>query len=439
MVQTRSVHIGNREWTLIAEIDAAALESNATDKYMAFIIAGLLGSILLPVLIGLLQRENRSLQTSEQRFADFAEISSDWYWETDQDLRLTYISPQIETVTGIRPEDRLGLNLLDLAPARPGSDRADRFIGMISRHEAFRDFETLFSDIHGQKIYISISGKPVYDKGGDFHGYRGVGRDISERKLAEEQVNLALRHAEAANRSKSEFLATLSHEFRTPLNAILGFSDTIRQRLFGPIGSTRYEEYAESIHASGNHLLNLINDVLDMAAIEAGGRSYVFEALGLNALVHEAVRHVIVQANRKDIRITVAIPPKTPSLVADRRSVIQILLNLLSNAVKFTPEGGRIEISAKASQDEILLSVEDNGEGIPEDQLEAILEPFVQAQTHPRQARGGTGLGLSIVKSLMDGHEGYLTIRSTLGEGTRVDLHFPRTLKAEAMPETMDA
>jgi two-component system, cell cycle sensor histidine kinase PleC len=230
--------------------------------------------------------------------------------------------------------------------------------------------------------------------------------------------------AEAANRAKSEFLANMSHELRTPLNAIIGFSEIMQSGMFGPLGSDRYEEYADDIHQSGNFLLNVINDILDMSKIEAGRYSLEIERIDLCPLIQEAVRVVSVAAAEKDIELITKIDDRI-SVDADRRAVKQILLNLLSNAVKFTGQPGRITVRAKKVGHAVALTIEDTGCGIPQAALKKLGRPFEQVQNQFSRNHAGSGLGLAISRSLAEMHGGALKIRSREGIGTIVSVRIP--------------
>ncbi|MEQ8295259.1 MAG: ATP-binding protein [Nitratireductor sp.] len=252
----------------------------------------------------------------------------------------------------------------------------------------------------------------------------------AEEERARELVDLNRKYmreterAEAANRAKSEFLANMSHELRTPLNAIIGFSELMQSSLFGPLGSERYEEYTRDIHASGNYLLGVINDILDMSKIEAGQFSLQREEIELAALMAEAVRVISVQASEKAIEIETNIAQAT-TLQADRRAVKQIALNLLSNAVKFTGQGGRISVRARKAGGALVLSIEDNGCGIPRDALKKLGRPFEQVENQFSKSHRGSGLGLAISRSLTEMHGGSLKIKSTQGRGTIVSVRIP--------------
>ncbi|TGY89961.1 PAS domain-containing sensor histidine kinase [Marinicauda algicola] len=240
--------------------------------------------------------------------------------------------------------------------------------------------------------------------------------------------------AEQANRSKSEFLANMSHELRTPLNAINGFSEMMMKEIFGPLGHARYSEYAVDIYNSGQHLLSLINDILDMSKIEAGKMILSAEPVLPGELIEQCLRLVGARAAEKSI--TVAMEGEDlPEIEADPRAIKQVLLNLLSNAVKFTPEGGRVVVRGFNAVDGIVLQVADTGIGIPEEDLPRLGRPFEQIEAHHSRKHEGSGLGLALSKSLVELHGGTLRIDSVLGKGTTVSFTLPARLPLEAQGE----
>ncbi|OHV64330.1 PAS domain-containing sensor histidine kinase [Mesorhizobium sp. LCM 4577] len=252
----------------------------------------------------------------------------------------------------------------------------------------------------------------------------------AEEERASELVELNRKYmketerAEAANRAKSEFLANMSHELRTPLNAIIGFSELMQQGLFGPLGSERYEEYATDINGSGKYLLGVINDILDMSKIEAGQFSLDREEIDLCPLIKETVRVISLQAAEKSINVETRIAD-TMRVYADRRAIKQIAINLLSNAVKFTGQGGKITVRARNTSGALLLTIEDNGCGIPKHALGKLGRPFEQVQNQFSKNHTGSGLGLAISRSLAELQGGALKIRSTEGVGTIVSVRIP--------------
>ncbi|QCI69207.1 PAS domain S-box protein [Phreatobacter stygius] len=255
-----------------------------------------------------------------------------------------------------------------------------------------------------------------------------VFRDMTQWKKAEEDLVAARRQAEQASSQKSDFLAKISHEIRTPLNAIIGFSEVMMEERFGPIGNERYRDYLKDIHASGGHVLSLINDLLDLSKIEAGKLELSFTSVDLNDVVQSTVAIMQPQANRERVIIRSSLMGKLPNVVADARSLRQIALNLLSNSVKFTPAGGQIIVSTALSDaGEAVLRVRDTGVGMTDTELQAAMEPFRQVATSNPQSVKGTGLGLPLTKALVEANRASFGISSTPNQGTLVEVVFPAT------------
>jgi len=258
--------------------------------------------------------------------------------------------------------------------------------------------------------------------------------DITGRKRNEDTLREAKEAAERGNRAKATFLANISHELRTPLNAIIGFSELMKNEIFGPIEPTPYRAYLQDIHESGMHLLELINDILDMSKAEAGMTDLVEGAVDIAAIVRSSLRMMSRRAQSNRVSLIEALPADLPELIADERRVRQIVLNLVSNAVKFT-EDGQITVSAKASGDGFALTVADTGIGMTPEDLVKVMEPFVQADTRLSRKYDGTGLGLPLTKALVEAHGGRLTIDSAPELGTTVTVTFPPS-RIVARPES---
>lgn len=251
-------------------------------------------------------------------------------------------------------------------------------------------------------------------------------RDITQWKRAEEELTAAKRSAETASSQKSDFLAKISHEIRTPLNAIIGFSEVMMEERFGPVGSERYKEYLRDIHMSGALIMSLVNDLLDLSKIEAGKLDLSFEAVSLNDVLRECVALMQPQANRDRVIIRTSLSSTVPNVVADPRSLRQIVLNLLSNAIKYNMAGGQVIVSTIYEETgEVAIRVRDTGPGMSADDLERALEPFRQLQT--TQPVRGTGLGLPLTKALVEANRASFRIDSTVGQGTLVQITFPST------------
>jgi signal transduction histidine kinase len=246
-------------------------------------------------------------------------------------------------------------------------------------------------------------------------------------RAAHEALRRAKEEAEAASRAKSEFLATMSHELRTPLNAVIGFSEMMMGEIHGPLGGERYSGYAQDIYNSGRHLLDIINDILDLSKAEAGKLDLVESIVDAGATIENACRLVRPRAEAAGLTLATSLPHDLPQLRADERIFKQILLNLLSNAVKFTPARGHIEVTASANpQTGLIISVCDSGIGIAEEHVQKAFEPFGQVDSSLNRRHQGTGLGLPLAAAMMERHGGRLTLHTQLGIGTTVVVTFPR-------------
>lgn len=256
--------------------------------------------------------------------------------------------------------------------------------------------------------------------------YCALFRDLTHWKKVESELDEARRAAERASALKSDFLAKVSHEVRTPLNAIIGFTEVMLEERFGPLGNQRYKDYLRDIHGSGTHVMSLVNDLLDLSKIEAGKMELAPQSIDVNTIVAECVALMQPQASRERVIMRLSLAPSLPRITADERSLRQIALNLLSNAVKFNEPGGQVIVASQLTESGcVVLRIRDTGPGMSESDITAALEPFRQLSRSGSPSVSGTGLGLPLTKALVEANEAALTIRSKVDEGTFVEVAFP--------------
>jgi len=385
------------------------------------------GLVLLSTTITEQKRAEEAETRAAARLRDILEIAPEAVFTISDDKKIQLFNHGAERIFGYTAEEVRGRHFDFLMP--------DRFrhnhVHYVSEFEDSGDTYRLM-DSRGEIVGLRKDGSEFpatasvssLEAGGD-RMFTVMMQDVSARRKAENERRVALLEAEKANRAKSEFLASMSHELRTPLNAILGFADIIRHQYLGDIGQEKYLEYANDIHSSGDHLLSLINDILDLSAIEAGKRSLNIEGLNIADVIEETVSIVGELASHKQIKLVTDASNDLPTLHADKRAIRQILLNLISNALKFTPENGVVTVSAELSARKINMKVTDTGCGISSDDLLKLVNPFTRIEQNPHLATEGTGLGLSITKSLVELHEGKMEIESDIGNGTAVTISLP--------------
>jgi PAS domain S-box-containing protein len=370
----------------------------------------------------------------DQARADIAELQSildtatDGVMVLDRDAHIVSSNRSAQALFGYEPHELEGRSFAELfAPESIGTVR-NYLEGL--RHDDVASLlndgrETIGRVRQGGLIPLFLTIGKLADGTGKSCA---VFRDITPWKKAEEELVAAKRQAERDSSAKSDFLAKISHEIRTPLNAIIGFSEVMKEERFGPVGNDRYRQYLKDIHASGEHLISLINDLLDLSKIEAGKLELNFASVSINDLTQQCVAIMQPQANRQRIIIRNSLSPKLPQIVADARSVRQIVLNLLSNSIKFTGAGGQVIVSSAITDDgDVVLRVRDTGIGMSEKDIATALEPFRQVATSTRMGSGGTGLGLPLSKALAEANRARFTIKSTPNTGTLVEVAFPST------------
>ena len=369
---------------------------------------------------------DRRLGTSEQRFRDYAEVASDWYWEVDENRRITFLSELYYALTGAKPQSVIGQDATEfLRTYAADAESWDRLMPF-TEQKPIRGVRLRYPRPDGSIIYLSVSAKPCFDEEGTFTGYRGVGSDVTSTFEAAQSLREAKERAEIANRAKSEFLANMSHELRTPLNAIIGFSEIIMNRVFGPSDPERYVGYAKDINSSGTHLLSIIDEILDLSKIEAGREELDESEIDLDELISSTQKLFNGRFEQADLSLHITTPAQALTIFADPTKLKQCLANLLSNSLKFTPAGGHITIAARFDdRDDLAISVNDTGIGIASNDIPTVMAPFGQVETAFQRAHTGTGLGLPLTKAMIELHGGGFRIDSRLGEGTIVTLTLP--------------
>ncbi|MBI1215586.1 MAG: PAS domain-containing protein [Alphaproteobacteria bacterium] len=367
------------------------------------------------------------LHRREQQLSEAQKIGrmGHWYWEAGQNV-LEW-SDQIFAIFGVEKEK--------FTPTVDGVSAMllKRDLGRIYRvfQRALvrkRDYELEFSIRRpaGGVRYVRCEGRCKVDpKTGKVEALFGIMQDITERTLHERALHEAKEAAESAYASKTRFLANMSHELRTPLNAIIGFSEMMQRQLLGPVGNNRYLDYIGGIRQSGEHLLDLINDILDMSKIEVGKYELYVEELNLGKIIRLAIHMVEGRAHESQVRLQAEDLPDDIHIMADRRAIMQILLNLMSNAVKFTNAGGSVDVRCFRELGGVAIVVSDTGVGIPKDKLKVVTLPFEQVSGEFTRNHEGSGLGLAITKDLIELHGGTLDIDSDVGVGTIVTVLLP--------------
>jgi len=390
------------------------------------------------------ERDARELARSMDRFRELLEAAPDGIIEVDTDGKIVLVNAATEQMFGYSRSELLGRPVDILVPG----DLRDRHVHHRQSYKNLPVRRPMGTGLHlqaqrkdGTKFPVEISLSPV--KSAEGFRVSAVIRDVTERHKAEREfremqsrfaseisnanreLELRTREAEEANRLKSEFLASISHELRTPLHTIIGFSELLAEELEGPLND-RQKRFVAHIHKDSLHLLDLINDILDLSKIEAGKLSLHLETFDACAAVAEAISTVAPSAETKGISLSTS-PGQTVMIRADRVRLRQILLNLLSNAVKFTPANGAVSVECSKDGHFARFSVADTGLGIPKQDQQAIFDKFHQVGSTTKGVREGTGLGLAITKHLVEQHGGSIEVESELGKGSRFSFTLPLT------------
>ncbi len=403
------------------------------------------------------RKDEAGLRASEARFRSLVQTAASIILVLGEDGRVQEANREAEQAFGLEPGTAIGRPWPEVVGERRTSAFAAQ-LAIAAEGQPIRNFEQVQQDRAGLGERVLLwNMNPLPEAGGRTPGIICVGQDITRRKRAE----LALRHArdeletrvaertralmqevqerrraeqaliqakeqaELANRAKSEFLANMSHELRTPLNAIIGFSSMMEGEIVGPLGHPKYLDYAKVIGKSGQHLLAVISDILDVAKIEAGKLDLHPQPMDVRDAVESSLLLIAERAEEGGLTLSDLVAENTPLLLGDPVRVKQILLNLLSNAVKFTNPGGRVSLRVRPDHDRILIEVADTGIGMSADGIAVALQPFGQVDSQLSRRSGGTGLGLPLVRSFVELLNGTLDIRSREGEGTTVSVRLP--------------
>ena len=388
------------------------------------IVAGLCFGLFL--LARVAENTRTRVTAGEASYRAFFDHAVDGIFRTTADGHYLAVNQALADIYGYPNPDALIAGLTDIsAQLYVEVSRREDFRALMQANDVVTNFVSEIYHRSGRRIWISENARAVRDWSGELLCYEGTVEDVTEKFEQDRALRVALRQAEIANRMKATFLAAMSHELKTPLNAVLGFSEIIRDEVLGPVGHDAYRDYAGDIHRSGTRLLSIINDVLDVSRLEGGLLTIDARPEDVQGLAEQAIKQArgITQDKRQ---IEIDVPDDMPLLLVDPRRISQALGNLLANALKFTPEAGQVRVVVtRAADGGALLMVEDTGIGMAEETIAAALEPFRQLDGSLARRFEGAGLGLSIAKALAELHGGSLSVKSAVGEGTTVTIALP--------------
>jgi cell cycle sensor histidine kinase DivJ len=379
----------------------------------------------------------RMKDAGDARYRMLAQNMTDMITRHARNGSVTFVSHAAERLVGVPARSLMGGGLFEHVHVadRPG------FLTALSEAARGRDVAVEYRLRHGAVsdgvdrpsapvfVWVETRCRLLEDRAGEVVA---VTRDISRSKQDATELESARTEAERANETKSRFLTTVSHELRTPLNAIIGFSEMLENEAVHRLDPERRTDYARVIRESGQHLLGVVNGILDVSRIEAGQFNLKLEPVAVAREVEGCYEMMLLRAEQAGVRLDVEIDAAVSSVVVDKIALRQVLINLISNAVKFTPRGGSVVVSVRMSGHDLLIIVSDTGIGIAEEDLERVGDPFFQAASSYARTYEGTGLGLSVVKGIVDLHGGSFSIASRVGEGTRVSIRLPREAKQSA-------
>jgi len=406
------------------------LEALGGENALLLGLVALLGLVLAVLAYRLVRSRaaQRALAAAELDYRSIFDNALDGIYRSSPEGRQLRANPALVRLNGYESEADMLRSVNDISTewyVEPG--RRAEFMRILQQRGKVENFVSeIYRHKTRERIWISENARLVRDAQGRTLFYEGTVRDITDLKRAEDALVAARRAAEASDLAKSQLLANVSHELRTPLNAIIGFSEIMQHEMLGPLGESRYRDYAKDIRESGLHLLAIINDLLDLSKISAGRLELQEEVVRIGELFEDAGRFLRERAASAGLTLDIKTSSGTTAILGDRRALRQILLNLLSNAVKFTPAGGHVTLESAFHIDgAILFRVVDTGIGIAQADIPKALEPFGVVDNSLTRKYPGTGLGLAIVRGLVELHGGRLLLDSTPGVGTTVTVHLP--------------
>ncbi|OHB75954.1 MAG: hypothetical protein A2W31_03465 [Planctomycetes bacterium RBG_16_64_10] len=358
------------------------------------------------------------MRDSEQRFRSLVETTSDWVWEVDRDAVYTYVSPRIKDLLGYEPEEVLGQRPFDLMPPDEAQRVAAAFQRVVESREPFAPLENTNVHRDGHHVVLESSGVPIVNASGELVGYRGIDRDITQRKRAENELARTLQELERSNADLQQFAGAASHDLQEPLRAIRGFAQLLQRHCAGRTDA-KADEYLQFIVHGAGRMQQLINDLLAYARLGMGGKK--IEPVDCNEVVAEALTNLKGALTDQDAEVTCQ---QLPTVAADRTRLVQLFQNLISNAIKFRgDQPPRVQISAVQSQSEWVFSVCDHGIGIALEHTERIFVVF--QRLHHQSQYPGTGIGLAICKRIVEGNKGRIWCESELGHGATFRFTLP--------------
>ena len=370
-----------------------------------------------------LRQKEEILRESERNYRAVVEDQSEMICRHTPDGKRTFVNEAYCRFQNKSKEQLIGRSAYEGMPTEE-LERLKELYQTLTPENPHSYFEASTLGPDGNLKWQRWSKRVIFDSDLKLVEYQAVGRDITEQKRAEEQKRHAVQEAYRASAAKSKFLAALSHELRTPLNAIIGFSDMIRKEYFGEM-PPKYKDYAHDIHHSGNYLLALVNDLLDIAKIDAGKATLTKQVSDLRDIIFETIKITEPKSQQKHLIIKTEFPDECQEVTIDPRAIKQVLLNIIGNAQKFTPDNGKIIIRLNQENGTSQISILDTGVGIPEEAIHEVTQLFSRGHRDPFHSEDGWGLGLAISKSLVELHGGELFIESELDKGTKVTFTLP--------------